>query len=204
MAKELGAASEIAATDAGGGLSNAKEAVYNISGNFFSWLSTHQGLALILILIVLGIMIWFILSARKNRKQIDKIVSSNKKEIGKKDALIEGHKNELTALQKKLSDQRGVVNEALLSTIMTITGYSTDQLQIFFKFLTQISGNPLQIADNQANTLPESQLLEEDSDDSTEVNDAKEKITPDAGPEEVVETNKSGEGFHTEKSVKGS
>ena len=47
-------------------------------------------------------------------------------------------------------------------------------------------------------------MLEEDSDDSTEVNDAKEKITPDAGPEEVVETNKSGEGFHTEKSVKGS
>ena len=77
---------------------------------------------------------------------------------------------------------------------MTITGYSTDQLQIFFKFLTQISGNPLQIADNQANTIPESQLLEEKSDDSTEVNDAEEKITPDAGPEEVVEINKSGEG----------
>jgi len=194
MAKELGAAGEMAATDAGGGLSNAKEAVYNILGNFFSWLSTHQGLALILILIVLGIMIWFILSARKNRKQIDKIVSSKNNEIGKKDALIEGHKNELVTLQKKLSDQQGVVREALHSTIMTITGYSTDQLQIFFKFLTQISGNPLQIADNQANTIPESQLLEEESDVSTEGNDAKEKITPDAAPEEVVEINKNGEG----------
>jgi hypothetical protein len=199
MAQELGTANKMATAELSGGLSNTKEAVYNIAGNFFSWLSTHQGLALIIILVVLGIMTWFILRARKNRKQIEKIVSSNNKEIGKKDALIEEQKNELAALQKKLSDQQGVVSESLLRTIMTLTGYNSDQLQIFFKFLTQISGNPLQIADNQANTLPESQRLEEESDDSTEVNDAKEKITPDAGPEEVVEINKSGEGFHTEK-----
>jgi len=93
-----------------------------------------------------------------------------------------------------LSDQQGVVSEALLRTITTLTGYDTDQLQIFFKFLTQISGNPLQIADTQANTMPKSQWLEEESDDSTEENNAKEKIAPGAGPAEVVETNKSGEG----------
>ena len=114
-------------------------------------------------------------------------------EIGKKDALIEEQNNKLIELQKKLSDQQGVVSEALLRTIMTLTGYDTDQLQIFFKRLTQISGNPLQIADSQANTMPKSQWLEEERDNSTEENDAKEKISPGAGPEEVVETNKSGE-----------
>ena len=96
-------------------------------------------------------------------------------------------------MQKKLSDQQGVVSEALLKTIMTLTGYDIDQLQIFFKFLTEISGNPLQIADTQANTMPKSQRLEEESDDSTEENDANEKIAPGTGPEEVVEANKSGE-----------
>ncbi|MHC4410367.1 MAG: hypothetical protein ACYS0F_15365, partial [Planctomycetota bacterium] len=87
---------------------------------------------------------------------------------------------------------QGVVSEALLRTIMTLTGYDIDQLQIFFKFLTEINGNPLQIADTQANTMPKSQWLEEESDDSTEENDAKEKIAPGTGPEEVVESNKSG------------
>ncbi|MBT8365018.1 MAG: hypothetical protein KJP23_09950 [Deltaproteobacteria bacterium] len=193
MEKELATASEVATADSSGGLSNFKTAVYDILGNFFSWLSTHQGLALIIILILLGIIIWLILSPRKYRKQIEKKVASKNKEIGKKDALIEEQNNKLTALQKKLSDQQGVVSQALLGTIMTLTGYDSDQLQTFFKFLTQISGNPLQIADSQANTMPKSQWLEEERDDSTEENDAKEKISPGAGPEEVVETNKSGE-----------
>ena len=193
MEKELGTASEMVTADLSGGLHTYKEAVYHIIGNFFSWLSTHQGLALIIILIALGIMTWFISNARKNRKQLEKKVSSKNIEIGKKDALIEEQNNKLIELQKKLSDQQGVVSEALLRTIMTLTGYDTDQLQIFFKFLTQISGNPLQIADTQANTMPKSQWLEEERDNSTEENDAKEKISPGAGPEEVVETNKSGE-----------
>ena len=122
-----------------------------------------------------------------------KKVSSKNIEMGEKDALIEEQKNKLVVLQKKLSDQQGVVSEALLRTITTLTGYDIDQLQIFFKFLTEISGNPLQIADTQANTMPKSQGLEEESDGSTEGNDAKEKIAPGTGPEEVVEANKSGE-----------
>ena len=193
MEKELGTASEMVTADLSGGFYNLKEAVYNFLGNFFSWLSTHQGLALIFILSVLGIMTWFILRARKYGKQLEEKVSSKNIEIGKKDALIEEQKNKLAVLQKKLSDQQGVVSEALLRTIKTLTGYDNDQLQIFFKFLTEISGNPLQIADTQANTMPSSQRLEEESDDSTEENDAKEKIAPGTGPEEVVEANKSGE-----------
>ena len=173
MEKELRTAGETVTGDLNGGLSNYKETVYNILGDFLSWLSTHQGLALIIILIVLGIMAWFILNARKNRKQIKNIEYSKNKEIEKKDALFEEQKNELIALQKKMSDQQGVVSEALLKTIMTLTGYNTDQLQIFFKFLTQISGNPLQIADTQANAMPKSQWLVEEGDDSTEGNDVK-------------------------------
>ena len=194
MEKELATASDVVTADSSGGLSNFKTAVYDILGNIFSWLSIHQGLALIIILIVLGIIIWLIVSPRKFRKQFEKKVASKDKEIGKKDALIEEQNNKLTALQKKLSDQQGVVSQALLGTIMTLTGYDTDQLQSFFKRLAQISANPLQIADPQANTVPESRLLEEDSDDSTEVLDTKEKTAPGAGPEEVVETNKNGKG----------
>ena len=193
MDKELGTASEMVTADLSGGFYNLKEAVYNFLGNFFSWLSTHQGLALIFILSVLGIMTWFILRVRKSGKQLEKKVSSKNIEMGEKDALIEEQKNKLVVLQKKLSDQQGVVSEALLRTITTLTGYDIDQLQIFFKFLTEISGNPLQIADTQANTMPKSQGLEEESDGSTEGNDAKEKIAPGTGPEEVVEVNKSGE-----------
>ena len=126
--------------------------------------------------------------ANKLKKQ----AAGQKIEIGKKDALIEEQKNKLAALQKKLSDQQGVVSEALLGTIMTLTGYNIDQLRIFFKFLTEISGNPLQIADTQANTMPESQRLEEESDDSTEENDGDEKIAQSTVPEEVVEADKSG------------
>jgi hypothetical protein len=74
---------------------------------------------------------------------------------------------------------------------MTLTGYDINQLPIFFKFLTEISGNPLQIADTQTTTMPKSQGLEEESDVSTEKNDAKEKIAPDTGLEEVAEANKS-------------
>ena len=200
MEKELGTASEIVTADVGGGLANYKEAVYNILGNIFNWLSTHQGLALIFILIVLGIIIWLIVSPRKFRKQMENKLSSKDKEIAKKDALIEDQKTKLTVLQKKLADQQGVVSEALLRTLMTLTGYDTDRLQTFFKSLTRISENPLQIADPQANTVPESRLLEddsdestEDSDDSTEDNDAKEKKASSTGPDEVLETNQGGE-----------
>jgi len=192
MDKELGTASEMVTADLSGGFYNLKEAVYNFLGNFFSWLSTHQGLALIFILSVLGIMTWFILRVRKNGKQLEEKVSSKNIEIGKKDALIEEQKNKLVVLQEKLSDQQGVVSEALLRTIKTLTGYDNDQLPIFFKFLTEISGNPLQMADTQANTMPSSQRLEEDSDDSNEENDAEEKIASGTGPEEVLEANKSG------------
>jgi hypothetical protein len=191
MGKELGTANEMVTADLSGRFYNLKEAVYNFLGNFFSWLSTHQGLALIIILSVLGILTWFILRVRKSGKQFEKKVSSKNIEIGKKDALIEEQKNKLVDLQKKMSDQQGVVSEALLRTIMTLTGYDINQLPIFFKFLTEISGNPLQIADTQTTTMPKSQGLEEESDDSTEKNDAKEKIAPDTGPEEVVEANKS-------------
>ena len=193
MGKELGTANEMATADLSGGFYNLKEAVYNFLGNFFSWLSTHQGLVLIFMIGVLGIMIWVILRVRKHGKQLEGEVSSKKTEIGEKDALIEEQKTKLEVLQKKLSDQQRVVSEALLSTIKTLTGYDKDQLQIFFKFLTEISGNPLQIADTQANTMPKSQLLEEESDDSTEENDAKEKIAAGTGSEEVIEVKKNGE-----------
>jgi hypothetical protein len=191
MGKELGTANEMVTADLSGRFYNLKETVYNSLANLFSWLSTHQGLALIIILSVLGILTWFILRVRKSGKQFEKKVSSKNIEIGKKDALIEEQKNKLVDLQKKMSDQQGVVSEALLRTIMTLTGYDINQLPIFFKFLTEISGNPLQIADTQTTTMPKSQGLEEESDDSTEKNDAKEKIAPDTGPEEVVEANKS-------------
>jgi len=193
MEKELGAASEVVTDDLSGGFYTLKEAVYNFFGNFFNWMSTHQGLALIFILSVLGILTWFILRSRRYRKQLEEKVSSKNTEIGKKDALIEEQKNKLELLQKKLSDQKKVVSDALLRTIKTLTGYDSDQLQIFFKSLTEISENPLQIADTQATTMPKSQLFEEESDDSTAENDAKEKIAPGTGPEEVLEVNKWGE-----------
>ena len=65
MGKELGTASETATQDVSGGFYNFKEAVYDFLGNCFSWLSTHQGLALIIILVVLAIVIWFILRGRE-------------------------------------------------------------------------------------------------------------------------------------------
>jgi len=193
MGKELGTAGKMVTADASAGFSNFKETVYNVLANFFNWLSTHQGLGIIIIIIVLGIIIWLILRAKKIGKQLEEKVSNKNKEIGKKDAQIEEQKNKLLALQKELSDQKSVVSEALLRALKTLTGYDTDQLKIFFKFLTEISGNPLQIADTQANTMPMSKRLEEESDDSTENNDTKEKIAPGTGPKDVLETNKSGE-----------
>jgi len=192
MANELGTAGKMVAADSSAGFSNFKETVYNVLANFFNWLSTHQGLGLIIILIVLGIIIWLILRAKKTSKQLEEEVSNKNKEIGKKDAQIKEQKDKLLALQKELSDQKSVVSEALLRTLKTLTGYDADQLKIFFKFLTEISGNPLQIADTQANTLPKSQGIEEESDNSSEENDAEEKIAAGTGPEEVAETNKSG------------
>ena len=118
-------------------------------------------------------------------------ISSKNIEIGKKDALIEEQKNKLEALQKKMSDQQGVVGEALARTLTNITGYDLEHLKIFFKFLTKISGNPLQIADRQAITLPQRQQIEKVSDESTEEDVEKEIIAPDSGSKEVVEVQKS-------------
>ena len=193
MGKELETAGEMVAADASAGFSNFKETVYNVLANFFNWLSTHQGLGLIIILIILVIIIWLIIRAKKTRKQLEEKVSNQNREIGKKDAQIEEQKNKLSALQKELSDQKTVVSEALLRTLKTLTGYDSDQLKIFFKFLTEISGNPLQKADAQLNTLPKSQQLEEESDESKEENEATKKIALDTGPADVVETNKSSE-----------
>jgi len=192
LENEPGTVSEMVTAGVSEGFYSYKEAVYNLLGNFFSWLSTHQGLALIIILSVFGIMIYFSIRFRKYSKKIENKVSSQNIEIGKKDALIEEQKNKLAALQKKLSDQQGVVREALLNTLMTLTGYNIDQLPVFFKFLIGISGNPLQIADDtQANTMPERKRPEEESDDSTEENDGNEKNVSDTVPEEVVEPDKS-------------
>jgi len=134
-------------------------------------------------------MIWFILRARKHGKQLEQKVSSKDIAIGKKDALIEEQKNKIAVFEKKLSDQREAVGEALLGTLMSLTGYDISQLKAFFKFLTEISGNPLQLADTQANTMLKSQQPEEETDDSTEGNGGKN--VPGTGPEEVVEANKS-------------
>jgi len=186
MEKEVETASKVVNPELSGGLHSYKETVYNILENFFGWLSTHQAIAIIIILIVLGIMIWLLLRAKKYRIQFKNEVYLKKKEIVKKDALIEEQENKLTNLQKKMSDQQGVVSEALLRTIRTITGYDADQLPIFFKSLTQISGNPLQIADQQAITTPESQQLDGESGDSTETTDSKEKFDSD---DDVLDNN---------------
>ena len=193
MGKELGAAGEMVAAEASAGFSNFKETVYNALANFFNWLSTHQALGLIIILVVLAIIIWLILRAKKISKQLEEKVSNQNKEIGKKDAQVEEQKNKLLALQKELSDQKSVVSEALLRTLKTLTGYDAEQLKIFFKFLTEISGNPLQLADTQVSTEPKTQRLEEAGDASAEENEATEKITAGTVPEEAVDANKKGE-----------
>jgi hypothetical protein len=193
MEKELATANEIVRAESSGGFSNFKETIYNVIGNSFNWLSTHQGFALILILFILVLIIWLILRAKKSAKQLEEEVSNKKSELGKKDALIEDQKNKLESLQKKLDDQQGVVGEALFRTIKTLTGYDKDQLQVFFKFLTEIRGNPLQMAHNQTNTILNSQQrIEEKSDNATEEQDAKDKIAPDTGREDVAEADKNG------------
>ncbi|MCP4622187.1 MAG: hypothetical protein GY850_01495 [bacterium] len=209
MEKEMGTAGEIVKADVSGGFDRYKEAVFNALGNFFTWLSTHQGLAIVIILGILAIMIYLIVRFRKYSKQTAKKAAGQKIEIGKKDALIEEQKNKLVALQSKLSNQQQVVSQALIGTITSLTGYNIDQLQTFFKFLTEMSGSPLQIADTQANTLAGTRRLEEEGYDSAEENagdekidqstvpeevvvaDKDEKITPGAGPEEAAETDKS-------------
>ena len=192
MEKELSTADRIIRAESSGGFNNFKETIYNVLGNSFNWLSTHQGLALILILFILVLIIWLILRAKKSAKQLEEEVSNKKIELGKKDAQIDEHKNKLEALQKKMDDQQGVVGEALFKTIKTLTGYDKDQLQIFFKFLTEIRGNPLQMAHYQTNTILNSQQqLENESEKSTEINSGEEKGAPGTGPEEIVDANKN-------------
>ncbi len=176
MEKKVETAGDMLNPEVSGGLQSYKEAVYNFLGNFFGWLSTHQGIAIVLIIIVLGVIVWLILRTKKFRRQFDDEVYTNKKEIGKKDALFEEQEKKLTHLQKKLADQQGVVSEALLRTLSTLTGYNTDQLPIFFRSLTQISENPLQKADYQAITAPVDQHIEEERNNSIGINDVKEKI----------------------------
>ena len=107
MENEPGTVSEMVTAGVSEGFYSYKEAVYNLLGNFFSWLSTHQGLALIIILSVFGIMIYFSIRFRKYSKKIENKVSSQNIEIGKKDALIEEQKNKLAALQKNYPTSKG-------------------------------------------------------------------------------------------------
>ena len=193
MAKELDTASKVVKADLSGGFSNLKETVYNFLGNCFSWLSTHQWVALIIILCVLAIVIWYVLRVKKYRKQLEEKVSSKSVELDKKEALLRETKNNLEALQKKMSDQQSFISEALLRTITTITGYDIDQLPNFFKFLTKINGNPLQIADTQVNTKPNDQRLEEKIEDAVTESDAEEKTASNSGPEEAGAPDKNGE-----------
>lgn len=193
MANELETAGEKAAEELSGGFHGFREAVHNFLENCFSWLSNHPGYALIIILGVLAVMAWFIIKARKYRKQLEEKVSSKSVEIGKKDALIKDQENKIQDLQKRMSDQQRFISEALLRTLKTITGYDVDQLPIFFKSLTEISGNPLKIADSQVSSTHKGQQLGEDSDESKKEDDAKKRIAPDTITEEVVKANKSGD-----------
>jgi hypothetical protein len=190
MEKEVNTASEMVNPELSGGLHGYQEAVYNAIGSIFGWLSTHQGLALIIILIVLGIIVWLIWRAKKYRKQFENEAYTKKKELGKKDALIQEQENKLTNLQKKLSDQQEVVSEALLKTIRTLTGYDADQLPLFFKSLTQISGNPLQMADPRTIATPKGQRFEGESDDSSGINDSQEKFVSNEDFSEKSEAKK--------------
>lgn len=192
MEKELETASEVVTGDVSGFFYNLKAAVYNFLGKLFSWLSTHQGLALIIVIVLLLMMIWFILKIKRDSKQLEKKVSSKNVEIGKKEALIEEQENNLEVLQIKLSDQQKIVSEALLETMMTLTGYDIHQLQSFFKSLAGMSKNPLQIAATQTNTMTERQRIEKESHDPEEENNTKEEMAVGDGPEKAVETHKSG------------
>ena len=102
MAKEVETVSQVVNSELSGGSHSFKETVYNFLGNFFEWLSTHQGVAIVLIILVLGIVGWLMFRAKKFRRQAENEVYLKKKEIGKKDALIEEQENKLTKLQKKM------------------------------------------------------------------------------------------------------
>jgi len=176
MEKEVETASKVADPELSGSAHSYKEAVYDLLENFFEWLSTHQGIAILLIILVLGIMVWLLLRAKKYRRQAENEAYLQKKEIGKKDTLIEEQENKLTNLQKKMGDQQGVASEAMLRTIRTLTGYDAEQLPIFFKSLTQSGENPLHIADNEAISASPDQYFEGDSDDYGEISDSKENV----------------------------
>ena len=201
MEKEVGAAGEAANPEISGGFQGFKETVYNSLENFFGWLSTHQSLALIIILIVLGIIIWLLIRAKKYRRQLVDEKYLNKKEITKKDARIEEQEKKLTDLQKKLSDQQGVVSEALMRTMSTLTGYDADQLQNFFKSLIQISENPLQIADTRADTPSGSRLLGAESSASLVGNDTEGEIASqeDTSEEKDIEDKIASQDVTTEE-----
>ena len=188
MEKELGAAGEIVKADVSAGFNQYKEAVYNALANVFTWLSTHQGLALIIALCILAIAIYLIVKSKIYRKKMEAKVSSQKTEIDKKDALIKDQKSKIVALETKLSDQQNVVSQSLLGTLMNLTGYNLDQLRTFVRFLTEIDGNPVKIEDTQMHTIPESGGFEEAGDDSVEGNDGDARIAP----EEAAEADKSG------------
>ncbi len=193
MGNELGSAGKVVTEDLGGGFHNFKDTVYHFLGNSFGWLSAHPGVALIIILCVSAAVIWYILRVRKYRKQLEQKVTRKSVEIDKKDVLINEQKSTLEVLQKKMSDQQEFISEALLGTMATITGYDIDQLPIFFKFLTKIDGNPLQMADAQVDAMPKGLELEEKSDDTIEENDTEEKISMGPDPGEVGAPNKNGE-----------
>ena len=90
MGKELDTAGKVVKAELGGGFSNIKETVYNFLANCFSWLSTHQGVALIIILCVLALVIWYVLRVRNYRKQLEEKVKSKSAEIDKKEAFAGG------------------------------------------------------------------------------------------------------------------
>ena len=190
MAKEVETAAEMANPELSGGLQSTKEGVYNFLGNFFEWLSTHQAVAILLIIIVLGIMVWLILRAQKYRRQAKNEVYLKKKEIEKKDALIEEQETKLTNLQKKMDDRQAVVSEAMLETLKTLTGYDADQLPIFFKSLTQSSENPLHKADHQAMNAPTGQSFEGEGADATGINGSEENDASSDDSEEDSDTSK--------------
>ena len=184
-------AKEVAAANASGGFDHYKEAVFNALTNFFTWLSTHQVLAIIIIIGILAIIIYLFAKYRIYRKQTEKKLASQKNEIGKKDALIEEQKSKLVALQTKLADQQSVVSQALIGTITNLTGYSIDQLQTFFKFLTEKSGSPLQRADTQEITMSETQRFEGAGENSAAGTNGDEKTAPSNGPEEAEAADKN-------------
>ena len=192
MEKEVEAAGEMAKPEVSGGFDSYKETVFDILENFFSWLSTHQSIGLVIILLILVIIIWLIARTKKYRKQLESELYLKKKELDKKDTKIGDLDKKLTHLQKKLSDQQGVVREALLSTITTLTGYDVDQMPAFFKSLTRLGENPLQIADFQTNSASESLPSEAtvnvatDEKDSAGEDDTVEQ--PDPGDDTSKET----------------